>query len=432
MNKYKDFYFDKYIIGLLIKYYRKNKNIKVVNLLTRKNSNEYEFCIDCDKCKNRKAICSTKKLYAIERGDVATKDCYYNSLAANLDKQVIFDRRMSNRLINYRNNLKNVLIECSKSKLNKLLIMINKDINKYKNVLYFEDMLSIYLDIINYYLYHIVPSDDSIRLSLYLLEIVDDEDKKIFACFLYEISFRVSNHLIDRDNIKKYCEKYVNDPLLLKYKLEQIVSQNYLDAFESIVEMEKIAVNMSDYQYCCLLEYKAYVLMNAESYEKSYCTLKKCIDIALSKKDFSDYVVINYYGKLGVICFLLEKYAETIESFSVLLSKAAPLGVNCSLLFYSMEKCGMEKQIKDVLKTIDISKKRRPFVEIIVNYYSMRYTEKQFEKNDFILLENMICEDVKPFLKTYGSIQKYIFTNDLKKLVEKTGNYKKYYKFMEK
>ena len=74
---------------------------------------------------------------------------------------------------------------------------------------------------------------------------------------------------------------------------------------------------------------------------------------------------------------------------------------------------------------------RKPLVEQIVNYYSAKYTNKEFTKNDYILLENMICTDIKPFLSKHGEIQKMIFTHELKCCVEKTGNYKKYYTFFE-
>ena len=432
MKAYYESNYEKEIIGRLIKYYRKKKNITVNEMLTKKGMYYQEYCRECSKCKNKEYACSTKKLYSLERGEVSNNDCYYYRLAENVGKMFVIDRRVTNKLENYRANLRNNLINFSKSKLTKLAIMISNDLSEYKNVIYFGEILSLYFDIINYNLYHTISCSDNIQLFAYMLPYMSTEDRKLTLCYLYEIGYRVSNNLICRKTINDYCKEYIDDALLFKYNLEQIVSQNFLDAYAILGEMEKrLANKITDFQLCCLLEYKAYILTNAESYEKSYNTIKECISVAVNNKDFSDYLISNYYGKLGVICFLLEKYSETIDAFNLLLSKNSSLGINYSLLFYSMKECGRESEIKAILDTIDHTKKRRPFVEKIINYYSMRYTEKLFGKKDYILLENMICEDIKPYLNNHGSIQKTIFTKELKYLVEKTGNYKKYYTFLE-
>ena len=424
--------FEKKCIGYLLKYYRKKRNIKIDDLLTKKGTYYYEYCTDCVKCKNKELVCSTKKLYSLERGEVSKNDCYYYRLAENLDKKFVIDRRLDNKRLNYQTSLVENIVNLSKRNLKRLAALLENDLHEYSEVLYYGDIFSLYLDVINYYLYQKIPSVESIQLYLYLLEFIDDTNKKIALTFLYEISYRVSSDVIDRSKIRECCKPYQDDALFFKFKLEQIVSQNYLDAFEQISQLEeKMGNNLTDYQKCLLLEYKAFILMNADANEKSYNTMKQCLSVAVNNQGFSDYIVNSYYGKLGIVCFVVEKYDEVVECFNELVVKGAPIGPNYSLLFYSMSKCGLEHKIVDVMQMVDKEYLRKPFVEKIFNYYSMKYTQKEFSKKDYILLENMICFDIKPYLDMHGSLQKTIFTDELKFCVEKTGNYKKYYNFQE-
>ena len=54
---------------------------------------------------------------------------------------------------------------------------------------------------------------------------------------------------------------------------------------------------------------------------------------------------------------------------------------------------------------------------------------KKQSKQQIIELEEYICEEIKPLLKNLGSMHKSIFSDEIKKLVSITGDYKKIYLF---
>lgn len=157
--------------------------------------------------------------------------------------------------------------------------------------------------------------------------------------------------------------------------------------------------------------------------------MQKCIDILDESQDFSDYHKISCYKQMGKISFLLEKYEDVIKWYSMILDDNESIGLNYSLLFYSLEKTNQEELIRNILDNLNLSKTKTISEKKILLYYKKKYMYKKQSKQQIIELEEYICEEIKPLLKNLGSMHKSIFSDEIKKLVSITGDYKKIYLF---
>ena len=104
--------------------------------------------------------------------------------------------------------------------------------------------------------------------------------------------------------------------------------------------------------------------------------MQKCIDILEKSQDFSDYHKISCYKQMGKISFLLEKYEEVIKWFSMILDQNESIGLNYSLLFYSLEKADQEELIRNILDNVNLSKTKTISEKKILLYYKKKYMYK--------------------------------------------------------
>lgn len=422
--------YEKRMIGLLVFYYRKKLDINLDEFLYNTGKYYSDNCIACNLCSNSVMICTPKTLYRIEKGCISKNECYYHRLAEKLDKEFIVDRKIYNRLHQYESCLIDYLVNFSKKKLSKLESLIDTDLLKYSNMIYISEKLNLLKDIINFKLYRLSPDKDKIELYLYMKDHFEDPDRKLLLLFLYDIRFRLKTFNIDYETIINECNDHNDDPLFYRIKLANIAQMNYLDAYPRLKNEETNNIeNLNNYQKYSLYEYLAFVELNANSYEKSYISMQKCIDILDESQDFSDYHKISCYKQMGKISFLLEKYEDVIKWYSIILDQNESIGLNYSLLFYSLEKTNQEELIRNILDNVNLSKTKTISEKKILLYYKKKYMFKKQTKQQIIELEEYICEEIKPLLKNLGSMHKSIFSDEIKKLVSITGDYKKIYLF---
>ena len=86
--------------------------------------------------------------------------------------------------------------------------------------------------------------------------------------------------------------------------------------------------------------------------------------------------------------------------------------------------------IKEIISSTDTSKNKTTYNKKAYIYYKTKYEKTKLSKKDFIILEDLICYEIKPLLNIYGEVHKKIFVNDLIEYIKITGNHYKFFEFM--
>lgn len=418
------------VIGVLIKHYRKQNSFYVNDFIYENDDFYRNNCIICNQCNNAERICSKNTLYRLEEGKVIQNECVYHRLAHKLGKRVILNRMgFYIKLETYRSILIESLIDFSKSKITKLEAQITHDLCTYKDVLYISEILLLYKSIIQDKLYSTKTEKKDIQTFLNIKDALVDEDRKLVIYYLYSGSFKRGDCNIDFEQIMNESKKYIDDPLFYKIKLDFINTQSHMSALKYFIENEIPNLNsLTPYQKYCFYTSLEYPLINSYAFEESYEVLIKCKEIVESS-DFGDMILKNCYLRLGFISYCLEHYEETetwmMKAFEINHSIAKNLVILCSAL----EKMGKIDTIIQILKKTDTSKMKSIYGKKVYIYYKRKYGKAKKTKNDILELEDYICNEIKPFLDTYGSVHKEIFQNDLIQYVKKTKNFEKYYYF---
>ena len=192
MDKFK---YVKTVVGKLIGFYRKEYGLPADDFLIGKGNHYQELCKNCKKCDKPELICSRATLYRLEKGNIVNNECIYHRIAEKLNKSVILDNHsIYNKLLKYRELLVESLVDYSRTQLEKINAEISFDMIKYKNVLYINEILNLYNDIIQCILYKNSVANKNSKIYESLLNIVAEEDKKLiiflFLCLL-EVNLKV-------------------------------------------------------------------------------------------------------------------------------------------------------------------------------------------------------------------------------------------------
>ena len=424
-----DFEYEKKIIGILIGFYRKKLDVKLAFFLINKKNYYHEYCLACKKCENTERICSPKTLYQIEKGFVIKNECFYYRLCENINKKLIFNKAILKKLDNYRELLYNSIVDFSKQTLFSLLKEIESDILKFKNTIYIEERLTLYRDVINYKLKRIIPSHESVEIYVLLKDNLAIEDEKIILLLLYDISYKIKNNLIDRDKIISESKKYYKDPLFFRMMLFSNVDISIAYSLFEKYEADNFT-QLNLYQKYTLYEYISFIDINYNCYEKGYHNLKKCIEIIKEGADFSDYTIKNCSRQMGIVCYLLNKYYESIEYFySILKYKQFSIGLNYVLLFNCLEKTNQVNKILKIIEEINIATLKNKNEKLIMIYYWKKHLVKKHTKPQIAELEDFICEELVNIVVVGGELYERIFKEDLRQYVSITKDYKKFFSF---
>ena len=424
--------YEKRVIGKLIYYYRHNRKIKLEKMLYNKGSYYEKYCVSCNKCKKIEIICSAGTLYKIEAGKMIVKnDCIYHRLCENIDKTFVFDDKVYARLRKYQSLLYDNLVHFSKKNLTNLESNIEQDLNKYENCIYVYELLLLYSNIINYILYKKLPCKNVSSLYLYLKEFVCLIDKKLILFFLFHMSNEFISKEFDRKDIITMCIDYFDDELFYEIKLSSIVDNNFLDAYAMLEEEEK-RDDLSQFQKFNIIKFKAFVLLNSGSFEKCYLSLIMCLEILEKTSNYSDVELYNCYRRLGIVCYILQRYDESIQFYKKVIDANLSLGINYCLLFYSLELNSRNDEIINILSKMNFSNIMGNINEkVVLDYYREKYLHGEINKERMRILERYICDRVKPIFSMIGSMQKNVFISDLKYYVKYTGDYKYLYEVLE-
>lgn len=421
------------VIGTLIKHYRKQNSFYVNGFIYEDDDFYKENCLICNECKVPHRICSKNTLYRLEEGKAIQNECVYHRLAHKLGKKVILNRMdFYIRLETYRSLLIEALIDFSKSKISRLEAQITHDLYNYENVLFISEILLLYKSIIQDKLYSTKTEKKDIQMFLCLKDVLIEEDKKLIIYHLYTASFKRGNFGIDFESIITESKQYINDPLFYQIKLDNINNQNHLIALNELVNNEMPNIDsLNQYQKFRLYYALEYALTNSYAFEESYKVLIKAKEI-VEMSDFGNRALKNCYLRLGFVSYCLEQYENTEKWMMKAFEMGHSISKNFVILCSALEKMKKYDLIKKIISETDVSKNKTPYNKKVYVYYKMKYEKSKLSKKDLELLEDLICNDIKPLLNIYGQSHTKIFENDLIEYIKITGNREKFFEFSTK
>lgn len=422
---------EKRIIGFLISYYRKINEINANEFIYNKKNFFQTNCISCKKCKNSDIVCTFRTLQKVENGIVTKKECVYFRLCENLDLEVDFNRNIFTKIDNLSDTIYSALIEHSLAQMQKLFASIGSDLKKYHNYIYVNEMLMLFYDILNFSLNSTVPSNEHIKLYVYLKDKFIGVINKLLLMFLYELSNSSIYLNSASDDLLVECSQYYDDPLFFSIKLHNIGNMNPLDSYPKLLSLKNCEDELNIYQKYLLCNNLAFVELNTRAYDKAHETMKICIDLMQNEAYFNSATIKNTYRQMATIAFALKKYQETIYYLQEARKYVSDsLGVQITFLFYSLERTNQVDLLKEILENINVAQLSEK-EKVFFLYYKMKYAQKNLTKKQMSDLEEYICNDLKPFINIMGRLVKNIFLEDLRFYVSNTKNYKRIYSFEE-
>lgn len=426
----------KHNVGFLIHYYRKKLDVSLDIFLKNNKTFYTQYCLSCNKCTNLETICSPKTLYKIENGLIPRSECVYYQLCEKLNKSIDLNHEILNNHYKFHIKIQSLLIDSllnfSKSNLCKIKTLLVQH-QSYRHLIFFNEIFNFYCDFIDFKLEQKLPNSKNIEIYLYLKNFINEVDKKLILLLFYEIKWKINLSQSALDNIVLECHSFIDDPLFYSFKLDSICNNNLLNAYVYLEQNEFSEFdkkNPVDQYY--LLNHLAYIQLNSSAFDNAYISINKCINIMKDNDDcFSKPTILACYKKLGIICFQLNKYNESVSCFQKVINNNLSIGINYSLFFHSLEKLHDFDTINEMINKIDINHFSNYDEKTILIYYKMKYTSKNLSKYHLSELEDYICINIKPLIPTLGSIQNHIFLSDLKWLISKTNNYKKLFIFQK-
>lgn len=418
-----DFCYEKEIIGYLIKYYRKQSNLKLNDFLNKDKKYYNEYCSSCTKCRNKNIICTTATLYKIEKGFSSINECFYHQLSNKINKQILFDNKLNSRLLKYRKKVKACLISNSKNEISKLLATITKDKIKYENTLYVNEILSLYYDALSNRYYHYIPSKSNIELYAYLksLNNFNIEDKKIILLLLYKTYTYFCNDIKSLHDLIEESKMFFEDKLLFEIQL----FSNQDEELNSFLAMNTTNEDdLEPYQQFLLNDCKAYMCLNMRNPKNALTFLLKNEKLCKSA-NFCDSDILNLYRRLGIVSFSLEKYNDAVNYLKKVFQYSTnDLQANYLIFFCALEKTNQINELNNIILSINLKDISNDTIKYIIKYYSKKHKKTLLNKLEYSELEDYICEDLNVNSLKSG-IYTQILHEELKFLVSKTQNYKK-------
>lgn len=425
-----DYIYEKSVIGYLIGYYRKLDNRKLYIFLENKKEFYNKYCLSCNKCKDSEIICVPNTLYKIEKGNALDNDCYYFRLAENLNKKYELNSKLIFMINDFRDKTYKSIMEFNEEVMLSYLSDIKKAFGKYKNVIYIKEILQIYIYAISVLLNCDIPDNETISVLYFLKDYTMLEDRKLILLILYYLTYRKDVDFYTRLEMLNEISVYYDDPLFLKIYLSSLVNDDYVKSQEVINNyLLNHFSSLTNYQKYIIYDASSLLYLNLDALEKAHEMMKECVGIAESSK-FPSITLNSCFKKMAIISFMFENYDEVILYLSRSLSNSkSSLGINYSLLFYSLEKHNQTETIKNYLCKIDTSNIQNSNERKIIEYYKKKYNSEDMTKIKVRELEKYICDELTPIIINGGSIYEKIFRDEMRKHVTFSSNYKNYYIF---
>lgn len=350
-----------------------------------------------------------------------------------MNRNVLFDRTVISDVEGIGDLLYTSLDDFSYTLLLNLSDSIEASLLKYQNTIYVNELLNLYLDIINFVIRGQLPSDQNRELYLFLLDKLKTRDKKLVLYFLFNLQYTQPDFPLTNDELQQKMAEYLNESLFFSIKLMEISSKNYLDAYAELSLMLKESeLSQNLYHRYLLLDQLAFTEFNADACDKAYQSMQQCLNLQ-SELDLGKMTEMKIYRRLGTIAYKLNKYEEVVAHLlKVVEYQPGNLATQSAMLYKSLEKINNIELLKRLIYSKDsIPALHNSYIEKKVDsYYQMKYQKESLSKSQLVQLEDYICSELKPIVHAVGSIFENIFFEDLYKFVSITKNYKKIYLFI--
>ncbi len=407
--------YEKKVIGKLLGFYRQRMNIDKLEII---------------QISNGKKICSLKTLKKIEEGTVVS-DHYYDYLAVSLNMHFSLEENDVKLLQQYHDQLISSLHVFSKSLMTELLYDIEQSLYLMNNVIYFEEMLNLFHDILDYHLNENLPSRSTIDLYLALKEMVNHEDKKLILYFLYQICNVVT--YLDRSQIQQECLPFYTDPLFIQNHLLHI-SQNFIpfDAYHRIKNFYiQIKNQISDYQKITIYSIMAMIQLNMNDVKSAYKTICKILALIKSNPDYPDQLLLSLHMRATIVCYAMKQYEQAIQNALICYHASyKQLNYNHLLLFDALEKTNQISLLINLLKDSQTLSFHNEVVSKIFKYYQIKHLWPLTLIQKHRLLTDLILNQLIPLCK-YSELYQNILTEEMLAHVALTRDYKSFYHFLQ-
>ncbi|MGN1345074.1 MAG: hypothetical protein ACI4U3_10865 [Traorella sp.] len=401
-------------IGLLIHYYRKEQQQTIASFLT--------------PLPNEKPICCSKTLSSLEKGNIHKIEIY-DALCKNIQKTILFDSQIDVHFSSFKYQLIHALEEMSIIQMKKLyqdlsIVSLNS------SHIYYYELFCLYKDILVFYLYNQIPPIKDVDIFLKIEKVMDEDNRKLIIFFLYQLS-NMNTMNIDRADIIKKCEPYLDDSLFFTRKLTDIYDHHTKFMTYGLYWEIQCSSKLNSFQQIYLKHMIAFCLLNGGEEKEAFLSLRSDLR-KNSIHDFPDHFKVLLYVGYSISAFCVKEY-EITAHYLLKVMKINYLGVNYNylLLFNSLEKCHHEMKIPQIIQTINQNSFQNTTVKAIFTYYQIKYQSNINLKNKTSILEKIICQDLVQLMK-FGSLYKDILIHELNELIFISKNYKALYMLIEK
>lgn len=399
------FEYENGIIGLLIGYYRKQKNkedhfYSKQNFINYKTDKIYELCLTCDKvCAKRESICSYKSYAKIEKGKSVKNICYYIDLCEKLgliyklNQQIIEEFEFIERKMLY------LIKSYEKEELIRFKTFLEKLSIEYENVIYFGEMLQLYLQILSYLLTRHTPQ---ISCKDFYLENIDrfNDNTKFFIYYLLD-----KYHYYYGNEIKYTEELFQLMPNILEISLQDKLRTmetnqfyDYLKSYDlnlcSLYDKYLISIYISDCGY------------HLNDFEFALNVINQSIDDM--KKDANLLPETLFYTALlkkSSLLFAIHHYSECLKIYKDVFEYNYNL-LSMDFMFFirSMRLTGQIDSIHKYVNYETFHKIINPRLKVIYRYYLLMYCSNCSIKD----LQAYILNYLLPLAKTDKIILSYL------------------------
>ena len=384
---------EKQIIGYLINFYRKKAKISISTLISYKSEYIKERCDDCHKkCKQKEGIVSHKTIERMNKGVIIKNDCIYSDLVHKLGYKYELSMKYSLRVKEFENQLLHLI----RTKNKNGFIELKEKLEAYKKqvaqFIYYQDLATLFLEIIDLELNHKFCDKDRIKLPEYLYNYANGDLKKILIYYLCKYYFRFPKTREFKQYLNECCvvyEQNVQVSFILKsYMFSKFAYINFLEKYDT-----------SDFLHEDYFFYYSSIslgYMNLEDYPSALYYLDKSITIA-RQRGMIDLYLIQSYMRRGVISYKMGKYKEALVYFRrVYQYDVNVMMMNLILFFDCFDKTGKNDALVSLLKSENPNAIKSDMARATFIYYKMKKIDAYPDK----VLEDYIVDILKPHLRS--------------------------------
>lgn len=419
------------IIGLFIGYYRK-KRLKHDERFSRKDFVAYksndlkDMCQTCKKtCAKKEAICAAKTSLWIEKGEVIKNVCFYIDFCAKLDREYVLNKRMLEMIAYSEKKLVSLIRNNSQTGLEDFKLFLETSYQKYKNVMYFSEMLQLYLVIVKMLLDYEFP-------DYHLVEIYEEFYSAFNSTTKYFISYMLMHYYETYD--------YQMDKQLF---YEGELGNQGIYNVEYVLRKRKKKSSLLDfYHYLTdidtseLLPYERYlvqIFLSGTSYQLKHYRLalkaiEQCLnDLSVPEESMTQHALYYAYAKKANILYRLERYNEALALYKqVYMYDPDLLALDFMLFIHCFEICEQNKSVQRYLKSENLHRLKIPSVKRIYRYYQQKF----YYHASFKELEAFILDELRYFIPI-ETVYYDIMRSDMMEYCTATKDYKSFFLFQK-